>query len=91
MIKVTEVKPLDGTKLRLSFSDGSGGTYDCAAILTSTGPMVMPLKERTYFDRVFLDHGAPTWPNGFDMAPWALHRELSDGGKLRAGSVAAVE
>ena len=91
MIKVTEVKAFEGTKLRLLFSDGSGGTYDCAAILASTGPMVMPLKERTYFDRVFLDHGAPTWPNGFDMARSALHRELSNEGGLRAGSAAAAE
>ena len=31
--------------------------------------MVQPLKDPAYFARVFLDLGAPTWPNGFDMAP----------------------
>jgi hypothetical protein len=22
------------------------------------------------FERVFLEHGAVTWPNGFDLSPW---------------------
>ena len=44
--------------------------------------MVQPLRDETYFARVFLESGALTWPNGYDMAPWALHKELADAGGL---------
>jgi hypothetical protein len=47
------------------------------------GPMLEPLRDADFFDRVFLDFGAPTWPNGFDIAPEWLHREMADAGELR--------
>jgi hypothetical protein len=31
---------------------------------------------------VFLEFGAPTWPNGFDVSPDWLHREMASTGKL---------
>jgi len=34
------------------------------------------------FERVFLDMGAPTWPNGFDVAPDWLWREMEAAGEL---------
>jgi hypothetical protein len=40
------------------------------------------------FKRVFLEHGAPTWPNGFDVAPAWLHRELESAGALSRATVA---
>jgi hypothetical protein len=36
----------------------------------------------TYFDRVFRKFGAPTWPNGFDIAPEWLRREMFAAGEL---------
>ena len=44
--------------------------------------MVEPLKSKEYFERVFLDMGAPTWPNGFDIAPDWLWREMEAAGEL---------
>ncbi|WP_280173910.1 hypothetical protein [Devosia enhydra] len=41
------------------------------------------------FDRVFLDYGALTWPNDFDIAPEWLRREMQVAGELRSGSEAA--
>jgi hypothetical protein len=32
---------------------------------------------------VFLDYGAPTWPNGFDIAPEWLRREMEAAGELQ--------
>ena len=79
--KVTAIAPY---KLQLEFSDGTHGTYDCASfIATGTGPMIMPLKDEAYFARVFLEMGAPTWPNGFDLAPWALQNELEEAERLK--------
>ena len=38
--------------------------------------MLVPLCDERYFERVFLECGAPTWPNGFDIAPEWLRREM---------------
>jgi hypothetical protein len=44
--------------------------------------MVEPLKSKEYFDRVFVELGAPTWPNGFDLDPINLYMQLRDAGAL---------
>ena len=49
--------------------------------------MVEPLKAQEYFARVFVEMGAPTWPNGFDLDPINLYMELREAGAL--SSVAA--
>ena len=58
------------------------------AIVAETGPMVEPLRDPAYFARVFLEDGAPTWPNGFDASPGWLRREIEAKGAL-AREVAA--
>jgi hypothetical protein len=39
--------------------------------------MLEPLREEGYFSRVFPEFGAPTWPNGFDISPEWLRREMA--------------
>jgi len=82
MTKVTQIKWLGGHRLRFRFSDGTGGAHDFARMVAESGPMVEPLREPKYFGRVFLDDGAPTWPNGYDMAPRWLQMELEAAGEL---------
>ena len=76
LIKVRAVKPLGGHKLWFEFSDGSQGERDFADFLCKDRPVLKPLRNADYFARVFLQRGAPTWPNGFDLAPWALHDDM---------------
>lgn len=83
LVKVTKAEPLDGYRLRLHFSDGAVGEYDLSPLIAQGGAMVEPLKDPAYFRRVFIELGAPTWPNAFDLAPWALHRDLAVAGQLR--------
>jgi hypothetical protein len=45
--------------------------------------MLEPLRDEAYFSRVFLEFGAPTWPNGFDIAPECLRREMAAAGELK--------
>jgi hypothetical protein len=40
------------------------------------------LRDPAFFARVFLEDGAPTWPNGFDAAPGWLRREIEAAGTL---------
>jgi hypothetical protein len=91
LIKVTKIEPVEGFRLRLRFSDQMHGIYDCSPIIASGGPMVVPLRNPAFFCRVFLEHGAPTWPNGYDLAPWALHKELADAGALAPTSSIPVK
>jgi hypothetical protein len=83
LIKVTKVEPLGGHRLRLRFSDGRFGERDFADIVAADGPMLEPLRDPSYFARVFVDFGAPTWPNGYDLAPNALYAEMADAGQLQ--------
>ena len=85
LTKVTRLDRLGGFRLRVRFTDGSEGTHDFAALLNAQRPMIEPLRDESYFARVFLEFGAPTWPNGFDIAPEWLRREMERAGELDPG------
>jgi hypothetical protein len=89
MIKVLEVNPAEYPILRLRFSDNSVGAIDLSPMIAKRTVMTAPLADPDYFARVFLEAGAPTWPNGFDLAPWALHADLEDAGALQSAEDAA--
>ena len=82
LTKVTRLNRLGGFRLRVRFSDGSEGVHDFAAMVNEAGPALEPLREEAYFARVFLEFGALTWPNGFDIAPEWLRREMAAAGEL---------
>jgi hypothetical protein len=82
LTKVTSLEKLGGFRLRVRFSDGSAGVHDFAALVNEPGPMLEPLRDEAYFARVLLEFGAPTWPNGFDIAPEWLRREMVAAGEL---------
>lgn len=61
--------------LRLRFADGVEGVVDVSADLW--GPIFEPLQDPEFFALVHLDEdGAPSWPNGADMAPDALYQNI---------------
>jgi hypothetical protein len=80
--KVRGLERLGGFRLRIEFNDGSKGVHDFSAMVREPGPMLVPLREEAYFARVFLEFGALTWPNGFDIALEWLRREMSAAGEL---------
>jgi hypothetical protein len=82
MIDVVSVKPMGGYKLRVGFSDSSVGVHDFSATAARDGEMVRPLKDLAFFARVFVELGALTWPNGFDLDPIALHDRMAAAGEL---------
>jgi hypothetical protein len=69
MVDVLRLQVLDGHRLWVRFTDGNEGVRDFSDILAQGGPMVEPLKAPDYFARAFVEMGAPTWPNGFDIDP----------------------
>jgi hypothetical protein len=82
LTKITHFEKLGGFRLRVRFSDDSEGVHDFTEMVQEQGPMMEPLRDETYFNRVFLEFGAPTWPNGFDIAPEWLRREMEKAGEL---------
>jgi hypothetical protein len=82
LIKIRRVEKLGGLRLRLHFGNGSVGEHDFSSIVSEGGPMIDPLRDEAYFARVFLEFGALTWPNGFDIAPEWLRREMETAGEL---------
>ena len=82
MVDVLRLKPIDGHRLWLCFTDGSQGVCDLSELLANGGPMVGPLRQPEFFGRAFIELGAPTWPNGFDLDPINLYMEMKKGGLL---------
>jgi hypothetical protein len=82
MVDVLRLRALDGHRLWLRFTDGSEGIYDLSAFIAEGGEMVEPLKSPDFFARAFVELGAPTWPNGFDLDPINLYMTLRDAGGL---------
>jgi hypothetical protein len=76
MIEVTKLKCLGGYRLHATFSDGTAGECDFSVLVAESGSMGEPLRDPAYFARAFLEDGAPTWPNGFDMWPDWLRRKI---------------
>jgi hypothetical protein len=88
MIDVIGVRSLGGHKLEIEFSDGTIGARDFTDIAKKSGPMAAPLRDAAYFQRVFIEDGALTWPNGYDWDPIALHDEMKQAGLLRRSGAA---
>ena len=88
MVKVIKLEPLDGYRLWVRFSDGSEGIRDYADMIAEGGPMVEPLRDKSFFDKVFIAFGVPSWPNGYDVDAINLHMEMKKAGLLKRGIAA---
>jgi hypothetical protein len=86
---VRKLRGLGPYRLKLWFTDGQAGEWDFSELAREGGPMVEPFKDPAYFDRVFIEFGALTWPNGFDWSPEALHADMQAAGVLKFESAAA--
>ena len=82
MVDVVRVKPMEAFRLWIRFSDGGEGVADLSPLASRAGQMAAPLRDHAYFNRVFVEAGVPTWPNGYDYAPGALHAEMREAGAL---------
>ena len=80
--KVVSITPTSAFRFVVRFADGAWGEWDFSEVAELSGPMVEPLKDADFASRVFLDFGAPTWPNGFDVCPQALYERLQAAGAL---------
>lgn len=89
VVHVRRFKVVGAYRLWLQFTDGLAGEWDFSALATDARPVTEPFREPAYFEKVFLDFGALTWPNGFDWSPEALHADMAAAGALKFESAAA--
>ena len=76
LIKIAHREHAGDHRILLRFNDGSAGIHDFANMVSGSGALLTPLRDPIYFARSFLECGALTWPNGFDIAPDWLRREM---------------
>ncbi len=72
---------LDGFRLGLRFKDDFIAELNFSdwVLTRKRGPLRRPLKDERYFQQVFIDHGALTWPNGYDLDPCAVRQWAEQG------------
>jgi hypothetical protein len=76
---VIEVAPIGNLDLQVRFADGlTGRVRFLPAHLTG---VFAPLKDRAFFERVFVDHGAVAWPGDIDLAPDAMYHAIKRDGE----------
>ena len=64
-------------QLAVTFNDGSNGIVDVSALVNGPDAGVFEaLRDPAFFATAYLDCGAVAWPNGADLAPDAMHKEI---------------
>jgi len=74
---VVDVKPELDYSLIVRFADGTQGRIQLSPD-EFTG-VLTPLRDRAFFERVFVDQGAVTWPGDIDLAPDAMYHQVKNG------------
>ena len=71
LLRIREVIPVEGFRLRLTLTDGSTVERDITDLLI--GPMFETLRKDTVaFRQVKVESGTVVWPNGADLCPDVL-------------------
>ena len=72
---VVAVKPEPNYSLFVRFQDGLSGRVQLRQE-DLTGALA-PLKDASFFEQVFIDNGAVTWPGDIDLAPDAMYEDIA--------------
>ena len=69
--RIHEVIPTDDYKLKLVFTNGESGVYDCSDLLDFG--VFQELKDIAYFKRVVVLDGTVAWPHEQDICPDTIY------------------
>ena len=79
---IVQFKVLSKYKIEVTFADGMVGIADLTPRLMQ-GPLgdgFDALCDELKFSKVYLEHGALTWPGGIDLAPDAMYLRIRASG-----------
>ncbi len=83
MIKILNVHYTSKSSITLEFSDGTTAVFDLQKYLSEhEGPLLQPLCDTAYAQRLFIDCGALCWPNGLELSPARLYEYTRKKGGL---------
>lgn len=69
--RISEVAPTDDYKLRLTFTNGERGIYDCTGLLNFG--VFSELGDKNYFKQARVSDGTVVWPHEQDICPDTLY------------------
>ncbi|MDP3330476.1 MAG: DUF2442 domain-containing protein [Methylococcaceae bacterium] len=69
--RISEVSPADDYKLKLTFTNGEQGIYDCSSLLDFG--VFKELGDKNYFNQVKVLDGTVVWPHEQDICPDTLY------------------
>lgn len=76
--RVRAVSVLPDYRLSVTCNDGTSGIVDMAALVNSPDAGIYAdLKDAQMFQKVSIELGVLTWPNGADLDPLWTHEEIS--------------
>lgn len=75
ILRVTAVEPLDGLRIRATFSDGAIKEIDLSELLAAGGIFGPIYEHREVFERVAVNResGTVEWPGEVDLDPEVLY------------------
>jgi hypothetical protein len=82
LTKVTSLTVRKPFGLDVRFNNGTGGVYDCSEMVARGHNLLADLRNPSFFAKVRLEDGAPTWPNDYDIDPEWLRRTMEAAGEL---------
>lgn len=72
MLRILDVRPLEGRLVQLTLTDGSVVERDLSALLDGVGVFQRISFDDAAFREVFVDYGTLAWPGEVDIAPETL-------------------
>lgn len=82
--RVRALSVLPEWQLAVTFNDGTSGIVDVSALVNEPDAGVFEaLRDPDFFATAYLDCGAVAWPNGADLAPDAMYKEIRRSGIWR--------
>jgi len=79
--RVKAVKPEADYRLRITFTNGEMGTYDCRPLLNFG--VFEELRDDVYFRQVRAENGTVVWPHEQDICPDTLYMDSERSEKSR--------
>ncbi len=91
IVRVTHVEPLNGLRIRATFSDGAVKEIDLSELLAAGGVFTPIYERRELFEQVAVspESGTIEWPGEVDLDPEVLygHHEPASGHRLERRTI----
>jgi hypothetical protein len=71
--RVKDVEPVPNYRLRLTFTNGEKGVYDCRSLLEFG--VFRELQDEGYFRQAWVEGGTVVWPHEHDICPDTIYLE----------------